>query len=204
MLNRLLDRRPILVALAGPNGAGKSSFFETHLATAGLNFVNADVLAVALSLDAYAASSLADNLRRQLLRRRESFVFETVFSDPVGDKVAFLKEAESAGYTVFLIFIGVDDPEISSDRVAMRVSQGGHDVPEEKLKERYPRIMANLKRALQEISNVWVYDHSDLNAGYRLVATHENGQEIRLREPVPEWLRRSSRPRTLSAGFRLN
>jgi predicted ABC-type ATPase len=190
MLNRLLDRRPILVALAGPNGAGKSSFFETHLATAGLNFVNADVLAVALSLDAYAASSLADDLRRQLLRRRESFVFETVFSDPVGDKVAFLKEAESAGYTVFLIFIGVDDPEISSDRVAMRVSQGGHDVPEEKLKERYPRIMANLKRALQEISNVWVYDHSDLDAGYRLVATREKGQEIRLREPVPEWLRR--------------
>jgi predicted ABC-type ATPase len=190
MLNRLLDRRPILVALAGPNGAGKSSFFETHLATAGLNFVNADVLAVALSLDAYAASSLADDLRRQLLRRRESFVFETVFSDPVGDKIAFLKEAESAGYTVFLIFIGVDDPEISSDRVAMRVSQGGHDVPEEKLKERYPRIMANLKRALQEISNVWVYDHSDLDAGYRLVATREKGQEIRLREPVPEWLRR--------------
>jgi predicted ABC-type ATPase len=189
MLNRLLDRRPILAALAGPNGAGKSSFFETHLAAAALNFVNADVLAQSLSLDAYAASRLADDLRRQLLRRRESFVFETVFSDPVGDKVAFLKEAESAGYTVVLIFIGIDDPEISSDRVAMRVSQGGHDVPEGKLKERYPRIMANLKRALQEILNVWVYDHSDLDAGYRLVATRENGRKVRLHEPVPEWLR---------------
>jgi hypothetical protein len=50
--------------------------------------------------------------------------------------------------------------------------------------------MANLKRAFQGIPNVWVYDHSDLDAGYRLVATRENGQEIRLREPVPERLRR--------------
>lgn len=188
MLNRLLDRRPILVALAGPNGAGKSSFFETHLAAAGLNFVNADLLAQSLSLDAYAASRLADDLRRQLLRRRESFVFETVFSDPVGEKVAYLKEAESAGYTVVVIFIGIDDPEISSDRVAMRVSQGGHDVPEGKLKERYPRIMANLKRALQEILNVWVYDHSDLDAGYQLVASKVGGRGTGLHEPTPKWL----------------
>jgi len=189
MLDRLLDRRPILVAIAGPNGAGKSSYFETHLAAAGLSFVNADLLAQSLNIDAYAAAGLADDLRRQLVKRRESFVFETVFSDPVGDKLEFLKEAEKAGYFVFLIFIGVGDPEISGDRVAMRVSQGGRDVPEDKLKERYPRIMNNLKRALVEISNVWVYDHSDLDLGYRLVATREAGQDVELHGQAPEWLK---------------
>jgi len=188
-LNRLLDRRPILVAIAGPNGAGKSSFFEAHLATSGLDFLNADVLAETLAIDAYAASSLADELRRQRIERRESFIFETVFSDPVGDKVEFLKSAERVGYFVFLIFIGINDPDLSSDRVAMRVSQGGHDVPAQKLAERYPRVMKNLKRALAELSNVWIYDHSDLDVGYRLVATIENGQKIKLHEPVPEWLR---------------
>ena len=77
---------------------------------------------------------------------------------------------------------------MSSDRVAMRVSQGGLDVPEEKLKERYPRIMGNLKRALVEIANVWVYDHSDLiDVGYRLVA-RENGQAVELHGLTPEWL----------------
>lgn len=188
-LNRLLDRRPILVAIAGPNGAGKSSYFATHLAPSGLDFLNADVLAETLAIDAYAASSLADELRRQRIERRESFIFETVFSDPVGDKVEFLKSAERIGYFVFLVFIGIDDPELSSDRVAMRVSQGGHDVPAHKLTERYPRVMNNLKRALAELQNVWVYDHSDLEIGYRLVATKENGQGIDLYEPTPEWLR---------------
>jgi predicted ABC-type ATPase len=187
-LNRLLDRRPILVAIAGPNGAGKSSFFAEHLALSGLDFVNADVLAETLAIDAYAAASLAEELRQQRIERRESFIFETVFSDPVGDKVEFLKSAEKIGYSVFLIFIGIDDPELSSDRVAMRVSQGGHDVPVRKLTERYPRVMKNLKRALAELQNVWVYDHSDLEIGYRLVAIKENGQEIALLDPTPEWL----------------
>jgi len=47
---------------------------------------------------------MANVLRRQLVEQRESFVFETVFSDPVGDKLAFLKEAEGSGYTVVLCF----------------------------------------------------------------------------------------------------
>jgi predicted ABC-type ATPase len=85
-----VDRRPILVAIAGPNGAGKTAFFRAHLAAAGLRFVNADVLAAELAVEPYEAARLADALRRALVGRRESFVFETVFSDPVGDKVAFL------------------------------------------------------------------------------------------------------------------
>jgi predicted ABC-type ATPase len=188
-LNRLLDRRPILVAIAGPNGAGKSTFFAAHLASSGLDFLNADTLAEALAIDPYSASGLTEELRQQRLERRESFIFETVFSDPVGSKVEFLKNAERIGYLVVLIFIGIDDPELSSDRVAMRVSQGGHDVPALKLAERYPRVMKNLKRSLAELSDVWVYDHSDLEMGYRLVATKENGEEIELHDPTPEWLR---------------
>jgi predicted ABC-type ATPase len=49
--------------------------------------------------------------------------------------------------------------------------------------------MNNLKRALVELSNVWVYDHSDLDIGYRLVAIKETGGAIALDEPTPEWLR---------------
>lgn len=183
----LFDRRPIVVALAGPNGAGKSTFYQAHLSSTGLHFVNADLLAITMEMDPYAAASLADTLRRQLVEQRASFIFETVFSDPVGQKLQFLLDAERAGYTVLLIFIGVAGAETSDDRVAMRVSQGGHDVPRDKLVERFPRIMDNLKKALAVLSNVWVYDHSDLEQGYRLVAKRESGQEIKLNEPVPEW-----------------
>ena len=188
-MRRILSRRPIVVALAGPNGAGKTTFYRTYLRTSGLRFVNADVVARDLGVDAYKAAKLADSLRRQLVQQRESFIFETVFSDPVGDKLTFLKEVERSGYTVVLFFIGIDGPEVSDQRVTMRVLKGGHDVPADKIEERYPRVMSNLKRALAELPNVRVYDNSDLNRPYRLVATVENGQGIELHDPIPGWLR---------------
>jgi predicted ABC-type ATPase len=188
-LNSLLDRRPIVVALAGPNGSGKSTFFEAYLARTGLRFVNADVLAQTLGMDPYFAAQRADTLRRELVALRESFIFETVFSDPVRDKLEFLKTAHGFGYSVVLIFIGVAGPEISGERVAMRVLQGGHDVPPGKLVERFPRTLNNLKSALLELPNVWVYDHSDLSVGYRLVAKKENGQLIKSYDSTPEWFR---------------
>jgi predicted ABC-type ATPase len=183
-----LDRRPLIVALAGPNGAGKSTFYHAHLRLAGLRFVNADVLAQALKINAYEAANVADSLRRELVRQRESFVFETVFSDPVGDKIGFLREAAAAGYTVVLCFIGISGADVSEQRVAMRVTQGGHDVPTEKLESRYPRTMANLKTALIEIPYVWIFDNDDLRAAYRLVAVYEHGQLVALHKPVPRWL----------------
>jgi hypothetical protein len=64
----------------------------------------------------------------------------------VGDEVAFLKRAEAMDHTVVLCFIDSDGPKASEERVAMRVSQGGHDVPTRKLKERYPRTMKTWRR----------------------------------------------------------
>ena len=78
------DRRPIVVAIAGPNGAGKTTFFHAHLASAGLRFVNADVLAAELAIRPYEAARLGDALRQALVEPAESFVFVTVFSDPGG------------------------------------------------------------------------------------------------------------------------
>ena len=90
MIENALDKRPVIVAIAGPNGAGKTTFFRSHVRQAGLRFVNADDIARELGISAYEAAQIADALRRELVRQRESFVFETVFSDPVGEKLAFL------------------------------------------------------------------------------------------------------------------
>ena len=187
-MNPPLDPRPVVVAIAGPNGAGKTTFYFSHLQTAGLRFVNADILARELKADPYSAARVADALRRQLLAQRESFVFETVFSDPVGDKLAFLEEAAAAGYRTILCFIGIADPEVSEQRVAMRVSQGGHDVPTAKLHQRFPRTLANLQLAIRRLPQVWIFDNDDLRAPFRLVAVFEDGVLTRVNRPVPAWL----------------
>lgn len=151
--------------------------------------MNADVLSRTLNVGPYDAAKMADLIRRELVRQGESFVFETVFSDPAGDKLTFLKDAAAAGYTVVLCFIGISGPEISEQRVAMRVSQGGHDVPTEKLETRYPRILANLRTALRELPHIWVFDNDDLRKPFRLVAVYENGRVIRSHKPIPQWFR---------------
>jgi predicted ABC-type ATPase len=182
-------RPPIAVAIAGPNGAGKSTFFESHVAAAGLRFVNADLLANEHGIDAYASASLADSIRRALVERGESFAFETVFSDPVGDKVAFLAETARRGYTVVLCYVGIAGSDQSIDRVAMRVLQGGHGVPIEKLRSRFSRTINNLRAAIVRLPHVLIYDNSDLALPFRHVAAFERGKAILLNKPLPEWLR---------------
>jgi predicted ABC-type ATPase len=183
------DRRPVIVAVAGPNGAGKTTFYESHLQAAAMPFINADRLARELNLDPYAAVRVADALRRALVKQRESFVFETVFSDPVGDKLKFLKDTAKSGYTVVLCYIRIAGPEVSSERVSMRVSQGGHDVPREKLESRFPRTLENLRVSIRDLPHVLVFDNGDLKAPFRHVAAFEGGRLVHLAEPVPPWLR---------------
>ncbi len=182
------DARPIIVALAGPNGAGKSTFYHAHLATTGLRFVNADDLAYELDVSAQEAALLANELRKTLVEQRESFAFETVLSDPVGDKVEFLHATAQQGYAVVLCFIGIASAKISEERVAIRVLQGGHDVPAEKLSARFPRTLDNLRRAIRVLPNVLVFDNSDLRRPFLRVAEFRNGSPVTLSEPVPRWL----------------
>jgi len=173
------------VAIAGPNGAGKSTFYSAQLSSANRIFVNADVLAAQLGLGAYEAADLAE---------RESFVFETVFSDPEGSKLAFLEKAVEQGYRVTLCYIGLGSSDTSQERVAMRVSQGGHDIPDEKLEARFPRTLENLHKAIRSLPEVRVYDNSDLRTPYRLIAIFHLGTVVELNPPIPDWLSSSVTP----------
>jgi predicted ABC-type ATPase len=188
------QNRPVVVVIAGPNGAGKSTFYEAFLAASGLRFVNADVIARELELDAYSAAKIAARIREELVDRGESFIFETVLSDPVGDKVEQLAQWQSKGYTVVLCFIGLSEAAISDERVAMRVSQGGHDVPPDKIIERFPRVLANLKLAIERLSHVRVYDNSDLRNSYRLLAVFENGVAVDRDHAPPAWFANMAPP----------
>jgi predicted ABC-type ATPase len=186
---------PLLVVLAGPNGAGKSTFYELYLRELGLRFINADVIARALAPAgpaqaegaAYRAAQVADAARRALVAMGESFCMETVFSDPVGAKLAFLREAREAGYRVVLHFIGLASPELSQARVLHRVLNGGHDVPDEKLFARYPRTLENLARAASQVDALLLYDNSSAAEPYRLLGRLERGEVVERHPPVPEW-----------------
>jgi len=167
-----------VVAIAGSNGAGKSTFYETYLSDSGLRFVNADVIASELQISAYDAAEIAAAIRSSLVSQRESFVFETVLSDPVGEKVEMLAQYADLGYTVVLFFIRIENVNKSVGRVAMRVARGGHDVPDEKLQSRFERTKANLRRAINRLPHVVIYDNTNLSQPYQLVEMYEDGDRV--------------------------
>jgi len=188
-LDAFLNARPILIAIAGPNGAGKTTLYQTQIAYTGLPFVNADQLALEMNIGAYEAAEVAEALRREHFDRRESFIFETVFSDPVAEKLAFLEEAVAAGYTVVLFFVGISSSDMSVIRVAQRADEGGHDVPTDKLVTRFPRTMENLRLAMLRLPLVRVYDNDDLRQPHRFCLAAGMGKVLETVEPVPEWLK---------------
>ncbi len=171
---------PLLVMLAGPNGAGKSTFYEANLKSLGLPFLNADILARETGIDAYEAARTIAAIRDGCIERGESFITETVFSDPVGEKVGVLASAVDRGFDVTLLYIGIESSDLSRKRVRTRVSAGGHDVPPEKLEARYRRSLDNLERAIEKrLPRVLLYDNSSFARPHRFLAEFRGGNCVR-------------------------
>ena len=184
--------QPLLVVFCGPNGAGKSTLRRITLADTDIPFVNADDIAAREFGDqaaarAYEAAEIAESIRAGLFRTGRSFSFETVLSDPRGEKVRFLVEASAAGYFVVFHFVGLDSPDRSRIRVIQRVQDGGHDVPDEKLAARYPRVMENLRRLLDVPDELVIYDNSSSAEPYRVIARLSRGVLLEIAAAIPEW-----------------
>lgn len=180
---------PVLHLLAGPNGAGKSTFVaEVLQPVTHLPFVNADLIAAELwpeaqAEHAYEASRAAADERSRLMAVRASFITETVFSHP--SKVDLVAHATALGHLVHLHVVMVPE-SLAAARVAARVAQGGHDVPTEKIQERYARLWPLVATARDLADRATFYDNSRAARPFRVVAIYERGRLIG--EPAwPTW-----------------
>ncbi len=162
----LPEERPFVVIIAGPNGSGKSTLTKV-LMEAGVDFgeyINPDEIAAKLegSYDARvrAAQAIADDRRETCVREHRSFTFETVMSHP--SKLELLRAAKTAGFFIQMYFVAVEDPLINVSRVANRVAKGGHDVPPEKIIERYHRVLALAPQAIAICDRAVIFDNSQV------------------------------------------
>lgn len=146
------------------------------------------MIAAEEKVSAYEAAAMAERLRQDLFIARQSFMFETVLSDPIGAKVAFLTTARSHGYRVVVNFIGLESDEYSFARVFQRVGEGGHDVPAEKIRERFPRVLENLARVLGKVDALSIYDNTSETSPYHMIARIEGELLLELSHSIPQWL----------------
>jgi predicted ABC-type ATPase len=139
-----------------------------------------------LAMNSYYASVLADFLRRKLLQGSVSFTFETVMSER--GKVDLLAEARGVGFRTYLYYVATEDPEINIARVALRVAQGGHDVPKDKIIGRYHRSLALLGEAVRRTDRAYFFDTSEAKALF--VAESEGGRRPEPRcATMPHWFK---------------
>ncbi len=107
----------------------------------------------------YLAAAIVDFLREQLMQKGVSFSFETVMSHP--SKIEFFARARAAGYKTYLYFVCTNSPDLNVARVRTRVENtGGHAVPEDKIRERYPRCLKLVRGALQHAYRAYFFDNS--------------------------------------------
>jgi predicted ABC-type ATPase len=168
--------RPCIYVLAGTNGAGKTSVAGAMFRQSGADYFNPDeaairILAANPGITAPEANSAAWHEGRRLLERaideRLDFAFETTLGGRT--IAALLHKALAAGIEVRIWFVGLSSPELHIARVRSRVARGGHDIPEEKIRQRYDQSRIHLIELMPKITELRVYDNSidaDPHAGH--------------------------------------
>ena len=156
--------RPVIMVLAGVNGAGKSSVGGFALLQAGATWFNPDTFARELTRGGCPperANSLAwDEGRRRLeeaIDSVENFSFETTLG---GTTITQLLLRACKSHDVQMWYCGLSSPDQHIARVKARVASGGHDIPEDKIRERFNTSRLNLIRLMPELTHLVVFDNS--------------------------------------------
>jgi predicted ABC-type ATPase len=173
-LSEALAQEPRLLIIAGPNGSGKTTL-TNRLRALGLDFgeyINADDIALQMPAGPdrdRQAQIEADRRRAAAFAQRRSFSFETVMSHP--SKIDEMRAAKAAGYLFTFIGVALQDPQLNVRRVALRVREGGHDVPTDRIVARYGRTLALMPEAIALADRALVFDNSDSELGPVLALT---------------------------------
>jgi predicted ABC-type ATPase len=171
---------PWLILLAGPNGSGKSTLarqpdFASRLANIGAVFLNPDELAKTAPPDANPLIWSGREMHRlvaEFTEARNSFMVETTLSGR--NHFRTMEACKKAGYRLSFIFVFVSSLDLAKERVRLRVSLGGHDVPEVDQMRRYEKSLQNAAHMIAFADEAFVYRNDGI-AGHELIAVYENG-----------------------------
>ncbi len=199
----------LLVIIAGPNGSGKSTLITEVCNSPHFPkyYFSPDEIVKAVEYSQIsdlteryiAAMKDADKFRHEVIKLGLPLAFETVFSTI--NKLEFVRYAKRCGYFVELIYITTNNPAINIARVAQRVATGGHDVPEEKIIQRYTRSMELLSEVVKVADAVKIYDNSE-DSPFIVFFKRPSGEIVLLnKEKRNEWVQRYLIKPLLACGF---
>lgn len=179
-----------ILMIAGPNGAGKTTMSWELMSNAPIfyEYINADEIAKGLApfhpeSVALSASKLMIKRLKELLEADKSFAFETTASGT--NYIKHLKSAKEKKYHVKLIFLWLASPKEAVNRVAERVKQGGHHIPEETIIRRYSAGLKNLVKCYLPLAeSALILDNSSEESPKRLIARKNEDNSIEIFDDV--------------------
>lgn len=136
-------------------------------------------------LNSYIASFVASFLAEKLIESRQSFCFETVLSH--ASKIKLLELANKKGYKTYLYFVFTDNWKLNVERVKLRVKQGGHNVDEQKIEQRYFKSLHLFSEAAKNADSAFLIDNS---IDFNLMTEIRKGKTIFVSENYPKWLKK--------------
>lgn len=183
---------PTLYILAGPNGAGKTTFYFTAINQGFIDkelpFINTDLITKD-ELGGYTEENFvrAEAIVRERIAghisRNEDFLIESNLARQ--SDYDWLKLIKSKGYDIVLYFLCTSDMEINIGRVKKRVKEGGHNVPENIVADRYRMALLYLRKEIFNFTEVYLIENSTETA--EQIAIVRNGILISKKEDSPEW-----------------
>ncbi len=185
---------PELLIIAGPNGAGKTTAAHVLLPEMLPNarYINADYIAAGMNplapeRSAIAAGRVMLKEIKSALKNNEDFAFETTLA--TRGFVNLIQEARQKNYRVSMLYFWLGSVERALERVALRVQEGGHHVPDSIVQRRYKRSAHNLiNRYIDELDAASIYDNS---ASQAVLIAQKNGKLHVIKEDIWEKLKRS-------------
>ena len=148
---------PEIIVFAGPNGSGKSTI-KMYAKTVG-PYINADDIKKSSHCSDIEAAQIAEELREDLLEAGRDFTFETVLSTE--RNLNLLKRAKEKGYFIRCFYVVTNNANVNVARVQMREMQGGHGVPEEKIRTRYARALKLVPQLVEICDVLHIYDNTE-------------------------------------------
>ena len=149
---------PEIIVFAGPNGSGKSTVTKLSR-TVGI-YINADDIKKSSHCSDLQAAQAAEELRETAMLSRQDFTFETVLS--TDRNLNLLRKAKEAGYFIRCIYVLTANPDINVVRVKLREKDGGHGVPEDKVRIRYERALKLIPELVDVCDILHIYDNTDI------------------------------------------
>ena len=180
---------PTYTIFAGVNGAGKTSIYESIYYTENKEEKRINTDEMVARIGSWQDKNLQIKCAREAVKLIKQYISEgisfnqetTLCGKSIIKNITLAREN---GFYIVMNYIGVDNPEIAKERVRIRVSKGGHGIPDKDIERRYYDSFDNLKEAIKLCDEINIYDNTEM---FREIIDFKNNKIVWIDNKIPTW-----------------